>query len=77
MTKEKTPKTKKVWTRYIERCRAGQRIMVRSSGDMSWSDGRSVSANVVRELLSRGDLRRLDADLFGDPEHGQTIGLAS
>ncbi len=75
MKKEKTPKIKKVWTRYVARCQAGQKIMVRANNDMSWSDGRSVSRNVVREMLSNGMLKRLDTDLFGVHDYGQTIGL--
>ncbi len=33
----KPVKIKKVWTRYIDRIRAGQRILVMSSGAMCWS----------------------------------------
>lgn len=77
MSKSKEPKIKKVYIRYLDRCKAGQKIMARANRDMSWSDGRSVSNNVVREMLALGMLRRLDTDLFGDVAYGQTIGLAA
>lgn len=73
----KPAKVKKVWVRYVARCKAGQKIMVRANNDMSWSDGRSCSRNVVREMLAAGMLRRLDTDLFGDAAYGQTIGLGA
>lgn len=46
-----------------------------ANGRLQWADGRNVGAKTVSYMLDENMIVSLDADLFGDPERGQTIGV--
>ena len=65
----------KTAARYVARLKRGERIMRDAHGRMNWSDGRSVGRKTVQHMLSTGQLRELDTDLFGNRSRGQTLGI--
>lgn len=65
----------KTAARYVARLQRGERIMRDAHGRMNWSDGRSVGRKTVSHMLQTGELRELDADLFGNRSRGQTLGI--
>jgi len=48
-----------------------------ANGRLQWADGKSVGAKTIHHMLSTGEIRELDADLFGDFSRGQTLGLGA
>lgn len=62
-------------SRYQARLRAGERVLRDAAGRMQWADGRSVGRRTIEYMLTAGLIHQLDADLFGCPDHGQTLGV--
>lgn len=68
----------KAVARYRARLLAGERIMRDATGRMSWANtGRPVARKTVHHMLEAGELAQLDADLFGNFNRGQTLGVAA
>lgn len=65
----------KAAARYRRRLEAGERVMRDAAGRMQWMDGRRVGLATIAHMLVTGGIHQLDADLFGFPDHGQTLGL--
>jgi len=63
--------------RYLTRLRKGEVVMRDANGRLQWADGKSVGAKTIHHMLSTGEIRELDADLFGDFSRGQTLGLGA
>lgn len=61
--------------RYLAKMRRGEKIMRDANGRLQWASGKPVGAKTVQHMLSEGQIRELDTDLFGDRSRGQTIGL--
>ncbi len=60
---------------YLARLRAGEFIMRDANGRLQWASGKPVGPKTVHHMLSAGEIKELDTDLFGDRARGQTIGL--
>lgn len=45
-----------------------------ANGRLQWASGKSVGRKTVSYLMEMGLVVQLDADLFGDPSRGQTLG---
>lgn len=46
-----------------------------ASGRLQWASGKSVGPRTVRHMIDTGQLRQLDADLFGQWDRGQSLGV--
>ena len=65
----------KTASRYLVRLRKGEMIMRDASNRLQWASGAPVGPKTVRHMLVTGEIAELDTDLFGDPSHGQTLGV--
>lgn len=76
---DEQPKASKAITKtadkYLARIRKGERILRDAGGKLQWSSGKPVGAKTVLHMLSCGQIRELDTDLFGDFSRGQTLGV--
>lgn len=61
--------------RYIARMRKGELMLRDSNGRVQWASGRNVGRVTFEYMMRFGLVHELDADLFGDPSRGQTLGL--
>lgn len=61
--------------RYRARLRKGDFIIRNSAGKMFWQySGRPAGKRTVEYMISAAQLHQRDTDIFGDFDHGQTIG---
>jgi hypothetical protein len=67
----------KAAARYMARLRGGEKIMRDACGRLQWASGKPLAPRTVEYLLEQRQICEIDTDLFGDPRHGQTLGLAS
>ena len=65
----------KTCEKYKKRLALGVRILRDANGKMQWADGKSVGQVTINYMLENGMIQQLDADLFGDPTRGQTLGI--